>query len=284
MKINIGTNYFGDNARQSLARETHSIIQKKHNNVKVFNIQFEDSLETFNNDVTIENLHVLKRSSKNILPNYDRKLPFVRDIFDALAKTDCDIFVVINSDILITDNLIMYIEKNNIQTATTCQRLDINNITSLNDQIIGQRFEIAGFDGFIFNKNWYIKNQIIFEDYLLGKVYFDHAYALLIKIFGDNQKILNYSPTHIAHIFHGHGSHVEDPGNLYNKDIYENSFAKKLYYIWDNYVHSTLIQRTPHGRFLDVLKNEDNIELAYFKDMLAKEHEEIQIIKRKLNL
>lgn len=283
MKISIGTNYFGENLRQSLARQTHSIIQQKHKNVLMYNVQFADELNSNNPDKTIKNLHVLTRSSKDVLPNFSKKLPFVKDIFNALADTDCDVFVFINSDILITDNLINYIK--NVQLlSTTCQRLDIDPISDLSDIITGRRFEIAGFDAFIFNKNWYITHQVLFEDFLLGRVYFDHAFALIMKIFGGENIILNSFPPNIVHIMHGRESHTEDQGNLYNKNIYENSFAKNLFYIWDEFVHKFLIHRNPSGSFLNCLENEKLIEKEYFSNMIKKEYSEIQTIKSKFNL
>jgi hypothetical protein len=279
MKISIGTNYFGQNERQDIARQTHSIIQKKHPNVKMYNIQFEDETESWNPDSSIENLHAFKRSSKDILPEYDKKLPFVKDAFDILATTDCDAFVYINSDILLTDRLPKYISGTPNLQATTSQRLDIRPIKSLNDDIFAERFEIAGFDTFIFNKEWYLKHNALFEDYLLGKVWFDHAYALIIKVFGGNQKILNYLPNHTAHIYHGQQSHLDDDGNFHNKRIYENSLFKNLFYIWDDYFRNLLLRRQPMGRFLNMLENEINVEKEYFETYINKEKEEIERIK-----
>lgn len=283
MKISIGTNYFRENSRQTIARLTHSIIQQKHECVTMYNVQFADEKESSNPDATIINLNLLTRSSKNILPKYSKKLPFVKDVFNVLASTDCDVFVYVNSDILITDNLINYI-KNNPSVTTTCQRLDIDPITTLSEPIVGRRFEIAGFDAFIFNKNWYVAHQFLFEDFLLGKVYFDHAFALIIKLFGGEHPILNSFPPHIAHIMHGRESHAEDEGNLYNKFVYKNSFAKNLFYIWDNFVHKFLIQRPPTGCFLNMLDNEKNTEKDYFSKMVKKEYAEILKIKTQFNL
>jgi len=191
--------------------------------------------------------------------------------------------VYVNSDILITDNLVNYIKLNPLIT-TTCQRLDIEPVLSLSEPIIGRRFEIAGFDAFIFNKKWYLAHQFLFEDFLLGKVYFDHAFAFIIKLFGGEHLILNSFPPHIAHIMHGRESHAEDEGNLYNKFVYENSFAKNLFYIWDDFVHKFLIRRPPAGCFLNMLDNEKNIEGEYFSEMFKKESAEIQKIKTHFNI
>lgn len=284
MKISIGTNYFGENERQNIARQTHSIIQKKHSNVKMYNIQFEDESESWNPDDTIENIHAYKRSSKDILPDYNKKLPFVKDGFDILAKTDCDYFVYINSDILITDRLVNYINSAQDLQATTSQRLDIRPIASLNDSIFAERFEVAGFDTFIFNKKWYLKHHVLFEDFLLGKVYFDHAYAAIIKIFGGNHKILNYLPNHTAHIFHGQQSHIDDDGNFHNKKIYNNSLFKNLFYIWDDYFRHFLLRRPPMGRFINMLDGEIDLEKNHFEEHILKEKEEIDRIKNILNI
>lgn len=284
MKISIGTNYFGQNERQDIARQTHSVIQKKYPNVKMYNIQFADDAENWNPDNTIENIHEYKRSSKDILPNYDKKLPFVRDGFDILSKTDCDVFVYINSDILITDRLIKYILSTPDLQATTSQRLDIKPINNLNEPILAERFEVAGFDTFIFNKQWYLKHRVLFEDFLLGKVYFDHAYAAIIKIFGGNHKILNYLPNHTAHIFHGHQSHIDDDGNFHNKKTYENSLFKNLFYIWDDFFRYFLLKRPPMGRFINMLDGEIDLEKKHFEEHILKEKEEIDRIKNILNI
>lgn len=284
MKISIGTNYFGQNERQDIARQTHAIVQKKHPNVKMYNIQFADDTENWNPESSIENLHAFKRSSKDILPEYDKKLPFVKEAFDVLASTDCDYFVYINSDILITDRLVKYISEAKDLQATTSQRLDIRPIKSLNDNIFAERFEIAGFDTFIFSKEWYKKHHVLFEDYLIGKVWFDHALALIIKIFGGNHKILNYLPNHTAHIFHGQQSHLDDEGNFHNKKVYENSLFKNLFYIWDDYFRFYLLKRIPMGRFIDMIDDEINFEKEYFDQHIEKEKEEINRIKSILKI
>jgi hypothetical protein len=278
MKISIGTNYFGSNKRQDIAKESHLRLVKKYDFINFFNIQFKDDTQGWNNNIDICNLHKLERSSRDVLPTFNRKLPFVNDCFKALSETDCDIFVFTNSDIILTDRLVDWIISNPDCKANTCQRVDINDINSLYENITPARIEVAGFDTFIFNKNWYIQHQVLFEDYFLGRVYFDYAYAVIMKIFGGNECVLNRLPIATAHIMHSRESHDIDAGNIYNKSVYDNSVVKDILEVWNDFLYEYVF-KTRSNNFLTTHLNEKIIEKVFFDNKIEQLKSSILKIK-----
>lgn len=267
-KISIGVNYFGNCPRQNIAKQTHIKIANTFKNVSFYNIQFKDSEENYNNNLEIINLHKLIRSSKDILPNYNKKLPFVKDIFQILAETDCEYFIFTNSDILISPKLIELVNKKDF-LGMSAQRLEIHPPTSAFDELKPIRFEIAGVDAFIFNKEWYLKNSHLFDDFLLGKAFFDHCYSTVIKLYGGNEPLLNYLPPYIAHIQHQPANCIHDEGHVYNEKIYKNSVIKNLHYIWDDFILKKILPlRTPPGRYLQMFPNEKEFEQKHFSNFI----------------
>lgn len=263
MKIAIGTNFFGNYHRQTIAIDSLIKIKSKYkNNVDLFGIQFKEEKEEIEKRSDINYIFELTRSSRDLFSN-DKKLPYINDILNILFGLSYEYFIFTNSDVILSDRLINFILNNNIQ-AMPCSRLDIQNITTLSDTISPVRWEIAGFDTFIFSKNWFNKHRDKFHDYFIGKPYFDLAYASIIKIHSDDL-IGNKNPAFCFHIHHGIGSVTEQS---LIKDFNRQTYLKYDQIssnILSYYIRNFLFKRSPDGLFLNEISNEQEIEKEYFK-------------------
>lgn len=273
MKIALGTNYFGTGERQQKAKESHIKLARKFPDLKLYDIQFEDDPKESDGDYTT--LNVLTRSSQTLFPEWDKKIPFVNDIMGALADLDVDYFIYTNSDILISDRLIKYIEETQPDTLA-CSRMDVAPFSDFN-QILPLRWEIAGFDTFVFKKEWFLKHKFLFEDFLIGRPCWDHHYAGLVKIFGGNTPVGNKNPAFCMHVYHG--AAALDPNNVgykFNMDQMNNSKFRKFSEVWDDYCRNVLIRyRQPSGYFLQELKDEDRIETDFFNKWIESHKQEV---------
>lgn len=273
MKILIGSNTFNVYHRQTVAVDSWKHLKNKFPDIiDIVDIQFQDETNSFNNFYELNVKFDLTRSSLDVLPNAEKKLPFVNDIFSSLSKyvtSDDDYFIFTNSDVIINSNLIQYIIDNK-PLCFACSRLDIHDVSSfqnLRKEIKPVRWEIAGFDTFIFKKSWFIEHQFLFNDYLLGKPEFDFVYAFIMKIYGDNTPFGNNNPAFCFHIHHGLASVTTDcPERDYNKNIlHTNSFdllAGKIMFL---HLKNNLIKRQPWGSFLHPTEDEKLIETDFFK-------------------
>ena len=103
MKIAIGINIFGYYTRQDQCIEVLNRLVAKHSNVSLYNITFENEK---NYTLGFNHLPVLKRKAKDIIKGSNSDKPIAKDFFDALSTVDCDYFLFLNSDILLTDRLL----------------------------------------------------------------------------------------------------------------------------------------------------------------------------------
>jgi hypothetical protein len=259
MKISIGTNFFKDNARQDVANHYFEVIHKKYEgivNFYAFQKEISSNIPEF---FSIEKLH---RDSRDIVVGGSKSSPCIKDILDGLAETDCDYFVLLNSDIIIGDNFINKILEN-CWTGYSCSRVDIAPMKSVSDPLVAIRYEVAGFDAFVIQKKWYLDNKHLFKDYLMGSIWFDTALNTILKIYGQNDPFMNDYPYQIAHIFHGWGSGAPSPENEYNTKLYDSepSIVRDS---WAWYYHNILINRTPRNIHFELYPNEKNIEKTHF--------------------
>lgn len=266
MKIAIGINSFESNEnRFKLANQSYEKLSSI-DCVEIFDIQKKGVKGKF------KTLDRLDRTSKDVIPNSDRELPFVNDLFNIMADLDSDYFVVTNADVMISPRLIRHILDADI-TALPCSRLDVMPIKDINDPMIPVRWEIGGFDTFCFKTSWYKKHHWLFEDFLMGKPWYDHHYAGLMKIFGNNNLIGNKNPAMCLHEHHGFGAC--SPGNPeydFNTDQFNKSeLCSKYRYVWDDYFRDFLkVKRQPYFYFLEEAENESEVELNFFKQEIDK--------------
>ena len=276
MKIVIGCSTHGTGDRQKIAIDSWKQLEKKFNDVSIVNVQFNDGTTLLDQAHNIKirglnTIYTLTRSSEQIKGS-TRKLPYINDILNSLSQQDCDYFIFTNSDIIINPNLIRYIQ-NKQPSAFACSRMDINPIQSfddvLNKKIIPQRTEIAGFDTFVFNTNWFKKHSHLFNDYLVGMPLWDQVYAMIMKLFGKNDEFGNKNPPFCFHIKHpiqwGDSNAVE---RIHNHSILEdNALDLHMWRLFDKYLTQELMRRTPAGVFISPLKDESIFEERYFFKM-----------------
>ena len=278
MKIVLGANTFGEYKRQDIAVESWRVLSKEFN-VDVYDIQFEDECKTFTNPYNLKPLFNLQRSSRDVLDT-DRKLPFVNDIISCISEIDSDYFIFTNSDIIINGNLIKYIRENK-PTCFACSRLDIMDISSfddLRDNIHPVRWEPAGFDTFVFKREWYMgsnststPNRELFRDYFLGQPEWDAVYAGIMKLYGNNDPIGNIYPPYCFHIKHDIQWNKPSLEREFNvSGVRSHAHDSLIHSIMDYHLHSNLIKRKPYGAFLNIPSNEKEIEQKYFDKFLIK--------------
>ena len=255
MKIAIGTNYFKTYDRQTRAQECLRELKRRHSEISLYDVQFADEFSGHIDD--FENLPLLTRSSKDVTTG-KKKLPFVNDVFNVLSETDADYFVFTNSDILIREELVNVLLTQNI-TGRACSRVDIHPINSIQEPIKLYRWEIAGFDTFMFENKWYRANKHYFEDFLMGSVYFDHHYAGVIKAV-TKDKIENKNPPLILHEMHQCNWSIEDEEAKFNDNQRKKSPYRYLSQQWDEYFDKYLRFKRRNGFVFDTENDVEQIE------------------------
>jgi hypothetical protein len=238
------------------------MLAGKYPEVALFNVQFEDDPH---NDIDgISSLHKLSRSARDVIQPDCRKLPFVRDIFDVLSDTDCDYFVFVNSDILVTHHLIDMILTTR-PSAVPVNRVDVHPIESIRDNIIPYRMEVFGIDAFVFNKKWYLEHSNMFEEFLLGAPWFDHHFAGIMKCMTNN-KLGNTWPAMLLHEMHPKNWSFDSVETQYNSKIFNASKFIDIRTKFDDYLHGYLKIKRNNGFILEC----DAEELAKEMEAFAK--------------
>jgi len=268
MKILIGTNTFGKYKRQDIAVDSYKHLKKVFPDVvDVLDVQFRDEESTSKNHYKLDIIFDLTRSSHDYIEDGEKKLPFVNDILRTLYEQSEDYFIFVNSDVIINPNLIEYIIENEPQ-CFPCSRLDIRDIDSfdkLKEQAQPVRWEIAGFDCFVFKREWYKEYYDLFNDYLLSRPRFDPVYAGIMKCFGDNTPIGNQYPPFCFHIHHANQWNNDSKETQFNINAIENDdldiFIDNMMFF--NLKHN-LTKREPWGAFLKPQPNEQLQEKIYF--------------------
>lgn len=272
MKIKIITNTFEKYHRQDVAVQSWLHLQKLFPEIEIINLQFADETDK-NYYPELNTKYMLKHSSQTMLTNSTKKLPLVNEIFQHSIMEDCDYFIITNSDVIIMPNLIETIIQNKPK-AKACSRLDIEDIESydsvINKEIKPVRWEPAGYDTFVFNKQWAVENKLCFAfPFFLGKPKFDVVWAGYIKIYGDNTPLGNQYPPHCFHIHHGNSScYTECPEKDWNHSLLEKmkiTEALLVYNIMVLYLKQNLLKRTPWGSFLNIPEDEKKIEKEFFE-------------------
>jgi hypothetical protein len=271
MKIKIITNTFNDYHRQKVAVDSWLHLKNLYPEMEVINLQFFDEQEQFSNfypDLTTKFL--LRQSSQSYLGSSEKKLPLVRDLFNAGVNEDCEYFITTNSDVIIMPSLIEYIQ-NKKPDAMACSRLDIEEISSfqsiVDQKVVPVRWEPAGFDTFVFKKEWAVKNKHLFQNpYFLGKPKYDVVWAGYMKIFGDNTPLGNDYPPYCFHIHHGNSAcYLECIEKDWNHAILRDEHLDCLMHnIMVLHLKTNLLKRTPWGAFLNIQNEEKQVEKDFF--------------------
>ena len=271
MKIVIGFNSFSPGTSQYISLDSWKYLVNEGFVNDIYDLQFADE-QIINHDSVITDF-CLKRSSQDLLTGSVKKLPVVRDAFDALSDKiePDDYFIFTNNDIIINKNLIKHIIEQKPE-CFACSRVNIQHINSFNDikqrKVTPIKYEIYGFDTFIVKKRWWIANQHIFNDYLLGMPVYDSVFACLMKIFGGNHDFGNDTPPFCFHIDHDPTWQLngDAPERRYNHNVCENNHLDRLCFnILGYWNKSYLIRREPVGRFFNKITNEKKLESSFFE-------------------
>jgi hypothetical protein len=283
MKISIGINGFKQyndlNKREKLCLESLIKIKEKNNNIKLYNICFENENIEYKNFITLNSLR--KKSSdiihtyfqaeglkneynlrKNEINNNKKHLPSVKEIFDVLASTDCDYFLFLNNDIILSNRVLKEIEEDNFDCYPV-SRMHIYDIDTLDDTPELESYSIHGFDAFLVKKNIWKTLRNNFEDLILGRFYWDTYFATLFNLLC-KCKNLNKLPPVCFHIEHKSTSNSDTIENYYNEDVFKRNTVVGQF--WFSYVQNVLLKRQAVGKckWYQPFANEIELEKRHF--------------------
>ena len=166
---------------------------------------------------TVPKLNVLKRNSRETIRN-TRDLPYVKDIFDALSKIECDNIGYSNSDIVHWGHAIKVLELP-IYKSYLFSRIDTPPIYSIDDEWAQAKNDMshAGMDSIFFNRKWWIENRNLFpDDLIVGETEWDTIYRLIAK------KHSRYIEARtVFHVSHKPQWNLATPGAKNNLVIFE---------------------------------------------------------------
>ena len=255
MKIAIGINIFGYYKRQDQCIDVLNRLASKYPEISLYNITFEDEK---NYTLGFNHLPVLKRKAKNIIKGSISEKPIAKDFFDALSTVDCDYFVFLNSDILLTEKIIKLIIKGEYETYAF-SRHDCYKIESLN-KIIPYRIEIAGFDTWVVKKTWWLENSQYFQDYIYSEHLWDVAFAL--EMCNKSTFFMGNKDVYICHEKHEQKWNETSPEAIHNSELWESTLYHKK---WHQFIYSYLVKRLPYGQFLYPMSDEIQKEKEFLK-------------------
>jgi hypothetical protein len=182
-KILLAINYanYSNERKKKLQKVAISVLEKiKPKNVGIASFNFpEDKVDV---PAAWRVFKMLKRDPVKDLGN-DRKLPYIKEIFDICVKANCHIFGYINSDILLRKGFFDNFNDNN--DAYVFYKRDIEEV-SANDFVDG-KFKIVdnkplGVDGIFFNRIWWYNYSDMFPNGLVaGETEWDTVYNSIIQ-------------------------------------------------------------------------------------------------------
>lgn len=256
MKLAIGINIFGSYPRQNRCIETLNRIASKHSQIELYNITHK---EDANYTIGFKHLPLLERYTKDVVKGSKSKKPIAKDFFDILSQQDCDYFIFLNSDVLISEKAIKLVLKGEYETYSF-SRHDVYPLTSLDDKIIPFRIEIAGFDAWAVKKSWWLDNRDLFDDYIYAEPCWDVFFAVIMYAHS-NSKLCN-KEFYLAHEKHALNWDSESVEGKYNHEMWlKNPYNKN----WNEFIFENIIKRPPYGQFLHPLQNEEELERNFLK-------------------
>jgi len=283
MKISIGINGYKEykdlEKRERFCIE--SLLKCKKENINLYNVCFADenikydSFETLNqlcltSDVVIKNYFSHEgltneyNSRKNEIDNNIKKLPSVKEIFDVLSHTNCDYFLFLNNDIILSNRLFK-----NIDPSVDCyaiSRMHIHDLESLNETPKLESYSVHGFDAFLVKKETWRKIRNNFPDLILGRFYWDTFFATMFKLLCKTE-FLNDLPPVCFHIEHSSKSSENTIENYYNEDVFKRSLI--IGHLWFNYVQNVLLKRPTINdcKWYQPILSEKAIERNHFNQL-----------------
>jgi hypothetical protein len=280
MKISIGINGF--KKYEDLEKRERfcidALLKIKQDNVTLYNVCFNDENIGYKNFTTLNKL--TKKSNKLIheyfqhegltneynlrkqeIINNNKELPSVKEIFDVLASTDCDYFLFLNNDIILSNRIFKEIE-NDIE-CYPISRMHIFDIETLDDIPKLESYSVHGFDAFLVKKDTWLKIRNNFEDLILGRFYWDTYFATMFNLLCKCKNINKLPPVcfHIEHMSTSNDSTIE---NYYNEDIFKRNMI--IGHLWFSYVQNILFKRPTvnNCKWYQPFPNEVKLEKQYF--------------------
>jgi hypothetical protein len=256
MKIAIGINIFGENKRQTFCIDVLKKLKDKFNNkISLYNITFKNES---NKDSSFIHLPFLKQTAEDIIEGSISKKPTTKQFFDILSQQNCDYFIFLNSDILISPKFIDLILKQDYETYCV-SRHDTLPIESI-DKIVPYRIEIAGFDVWAIKTDWWKQNNQHFKDYVYAEHLWDVDYTL--TMYNNSSCLLCNKEFYAAHEKHELNWNEQSLEARYNSSLWEKTCYTSN---WKEFIYENLVKRLPYGQFLEPLYNEIELEKKYLK-------------------
>jgi hypothetical protein len=255
MNIAIGINIFGTCPRQQKCIEVLKKISLKYSNVKLYNIFYPNEK---NLDEAFIPLPLLNEKAKDVIHNSNSQKPIAKEFFDILSKQNCEYFIFLNSDILLSPKFLNLVLEGEYETYCV-SRHDTHPIQSL-ENIVPYRIEIAGFDVWAIKKDWWSSNNIHFEKYIYAEHLWDVAFTL--KMYNLSKCIILNKEFYAAHEKHDIKWSETSPEAVYNSKLWEKN---PLSIKWKQFIFENLIKREPYGQFLIPLENEKELEEKYLR-------------------
>ena len=259
MNISIGINGFKQfkdlKKTERFCIESLLKIKNKLPNINLYNVCFDNENINYDGFTTLNRLQKksnvfikeyfqhegLKKEydlKKNEIDNNNRSLPSVKEIFDVLASTNCDYFLFLNNDIIISDRLFKLLDDS--FDAYPISRMHIYDIADLNEVPKLESYSVHGFDAFLIKKETWLKIRNNFEDFILGRFYWDTYFATMFKLFS-NSKFYNQLPPLCFHIEHGSTSSEKNIENYYNDDLFKRNLLVQQ--LWYTYAYNAPLKR-----------------------------------------
>jgi hypothetical protein len=275
VKISIGINGFKQfeslNKRERFCIESLIKIKNKNKNIQLFNVCFntEDihykefiTLNTLNkkSNIFIKDYFNDKNSERKQEINENTKeLPSVKEIFDVLSNTDCDYFLFLNNDIILSDRFLKEIEPE--YECYPMSRVNIKDINSLNEQPEIIEYCVHGFDAFLVKKDAWLKVRNKFEDFILGRFYWDTFFATMFNKVCEC-KNLNKLPPICFHIDHPNVSAQKTIENYYSEYLFTS--YPNINNTWFNYVYNILFKRQSLNNCMWYYPHANEVELENY--------------------
>lgn len=256
MKISIGINIFKKNKRQDLAIDCLRKLKSKNKNIELYNISFER--EIYPTEGFID-LPTLSKKSHTYTKNESVKKPIANEFFDILSETDCDCFLFLNSDILLTQSAISLLNKGEYESYIF-SRHEISDLNSIEESFSPYKIEVAGFDAWAVKTEWWKNNKNKIPTCIYSEVAWDNIMSLCL--FTNSKSILCNKQFLIGHLSHPIKWSRETPEGQFNLKTW---YSLPLSLKWDYYLQSVLFRRLPVGQYLNPLENEVELEHKILK-------------------
>lgn len=282
MNISIGINSFKqekdlDSREKNCLESIKKVKELSKHNISLYNISFEEEDIKYKD---FESLTKLKLSSDEVIREYfkheglqneynlkkndidtnTKKLPIINEILDVLSETNCDYFLFLNSDCILTPAF-NKLQIENFDSYSLCRANTDDKINSLSDSVELEAISVHGVDGLLIKKDVWLSVRNNFEKFIIGRFYWDSYFSSKLKLL-TKSKYLNQSPFLLLHENHSNRDdmHIE---NYYAEDIFKRDIlTSHLWFKFANYLE----QRKTKGKakWFTPLPDEHKVEESLF--------------------